>query len=128
MHRRGAVDTWHEALALLDRYQWVMLWPLEVHPSYRGTIWLAAVTRAQRISLTTGWSEQVPGWDEWRRLCVPQPDLPSGESLVLTVFRGDTRGAKARGDLPLIVTLTLPRLGRMLAARPTAQQFRERLQ
>ena len=33
-HRSGFVDTFEQALELIDRYPWHRLWPLHVHPEF----------------------------------------------------------------------------------------------
>jgi len=36
--RSGVVDTWPAALNLLDKYPWVSLFPISVHPDFRKKI------------------------------------------------------------------------------------------
>jgi hypothetical protein len=37
-------SSWDEALALLDRYPWRRLYPLEVHPEFQQAVWRALPT------------------------------------------------------------------------------------
>ena len=39
------VDTWENALALLDRYPWTWFVPKEVHPEFRDLVWSAVQAR-----------------------------------------------------------------------------------
>ncbi len=55
--------SWDEALALLGRYPWQHLYPLEVHPEFRAAVW-EEITRAQA---TEGGSHIR--LDAWRELC-----------------------------------------------------------
>jgi len=34
-HSSEVVDTWKDAIGLLDRYQWHRLYPLQVHPEFK---------------------------------------------------------------------------------------------
>jgi hypothetical protein len=43
--RSGVVDIWPAALNLLDKYPWVSLYPISVHPDFRQKIWDALQER-----------------------------------------------------------------------------------
>ncbi len=44
----AVVGSWAAALALMDRYQWHRLYPLEVHPAFRARVMQAVVARLRR--------------------------------------------------------------------------------
>jgi len=39
------VESWDEALLMLDRYPWLSLSPIRVHPAFRKAVWLAVQQR-----------------------------------------------------------------------------------
>jgi hypothetical protein len=39
------VESWDEALTMLDRYPWVSLSPIRVHPAFRRAVWSAVQQR-----------------------------------------------------------------------------------
>jgi hypothetical protein len=43
----AVVGSWSAALALLDKYPWHRLYPLEVHPEFRGRVMQAVVARVR---------------------------------------------------------------------------------
>jgi hypothetical protein len=44
-HQSDWVESWEGALALLDRYPWHMLAPMQVHRDFRGQVWAAVEDR-----------------------------------------------------------------------------------
>jgi hypothetical protein len=62
------VDTWEDALKLLDRYPWTSLYPLEVHPEFRQLVWEAVLERGKTLD-----KSQVDHWlrylEKWCELC-----------------------------------------------------------
>jgi len=68
IHDSEIVNSWEEALNLLDRYPWHKLYPLEVHPEFRNKVFEAVSTR---IKLST---EDINPADlsEWTSLCTPK--------------------------------------------------------
>ncbi|SEA42433.1 GIY-YIG nuclease family protein [Acidovorax soli] len=66
VHDSGVVNSWLEALELLDQYTWHELYPLEVHPEFRGKVFDAASTRVK--SSTSDIAQQhLPNW---KSLCL----------------------------------------------------------
>lgn len=49
-HTSDWVNTWSEAMALLDRYPWGMLSALVVHPEFRARVWTEVNRRLDRES------------------------------------------------------------------------------
>jgi hypothetical protein len=49
-HTSDWVNTWPEAMALLDRYPWAMLKVQEVHPEFRARVWTEVNRRLDRVS------------------------------------------------------------------------------
>ena len=49
-HASDWVNTWLEAVALLDRYPWAMLNGQEVHPEFRARVWTEVNRRLARVS------------------------------------------------------------------------------
>jgi len=49
-HTSDWVNTWPEAIALLDRYPWAMLRGQEVHPEFRARVWTEVNRRLDRVS------------------------------------------------------------------------------
>lgn len=72
------VDSFEAALALIDRYPWHILVPMEVHPDFRLAVWLAVEERRRRNVIA---GPDDPWRDiyinEWRYLCHVEAD-PSG--------------------------------------------------
>jgi hypothetical protein len=64
-HQSTWVTTWPEAIALLDRYPWVMLGAQQVHPEFRERVW-AEVT--QRLQEKSG-PQAERGRERWARAC-----------------------------------------------------------
>jgi hypothetical protein len=62
-HETPLVDSWTEALALIDRYPWHEFLPLEVHPEFAARVWTAVQARLQ--------AKDSPGryLDRWREAC-----------------------------------------------------------
>jgi hypothetical protein len=59
------VNTWTDAVALLDHYRWATLYPLAVHPEFRGQIW----NEVQRRCLSDGDRDGRYDLQRWRQLC-----------------------------------------------------------
>jgi hypothetical protein len=49
-HTSDWVNTWPEAMALLDRYPWAMLNGRQVHPEFRARVWTEVKRRLDRES------------------------------------------------------------------------------
>lgn len=63
------VDTIEEALALLDRYPWQALYPLEIHPEFCEAIIARAQKRAREQRSARPFDERL-----WRSACHPGRD------------------------------------------------------
>jgi hypothetical protein len=62
------VETWQKALKLLDKYQWHQLYPIEVHPEFRGKV-VKAVLERSRLDVN---DHHLRNWQE---LCNIPDDL-----------------------------------------------------
>jgi hypothetical protein len=49
-HTSDWVNSWPEAVALLDRYPWALLSGLEVHPEFRERVWTEVNRRLNSVS------------------------------------------------------------------------------
>ena len=58
------VASWAEALALLDSYPWHRLFPLQVHPDFRGAVFDAVKVRYGNAE-GSDWNRLA----EWKTLC-----------------------------------------------------------
>lgn len=63
-HASDWVDSWQDALVILDRYPWRELYPITVHREFRQQVW-AAVERE------FGHDPSGRRAEQWRRLCDP---------------------------------------------------------
>jgi hypothetical protein len=72
------VNTWADAVALLDRYPWAELYPLAVHPEFRDQVWKEVKCRIDdRLIELVGEEKNESHWvdnaqrarDRWRKLC-----------------------------------------------------------
>jgi hypothetical protein len=72
------VNTWADAVALLDRYPWAELFPLAVHPEFREQVWTEVKRRIDdHLPKVVHEEENESDWaddaqrtrDRWRRLC-----------------------------------------------------------
>lgn len=63
-HSSETVDSWSAALELLSEYPWVNLFPLQVHPEFRGL-----VIDAVRADYKTRNDTRMRQRDRWERLC-----------------------------------------------------------
>jgi hypothetical protein len=64
-HKSSVVDSWEEALKLLDQYPWHRLYPLRVHPEFRQKIWV----EVQRRLSSQGDNKRLE--HNWRRVLFP---------------------------------------------------------
>jgi hypothetical protein len=78
------VDTWAEALALLNEKHWHMMSPHEVHPDFRQQVWAAVQARAAskhvRDPNDARWIRRK--LDQWRRMCHGEPPFSEDEMTV----------------------------------------------
>ena len=72
-HRSSVVDSWEEALKLLDRYPWHRLYPLRVHPEFRQKIWVEVQRRLSSEGDNEGLEHEIGLWR--RVLFRPWEDL-----------------------------------------------------
>jgi hypothetical protein len=74
-HQTDWVQSFESALALLDRYPWHRLYPLQVHPDFRQQVWAAV---QQRYDKERGGDPDrlQRSRDRWRRLCHPEAGRP----------------------------------------------------
>ena len=63
------VDSFDASLALLDKYPWHLLIPLQVHPDFRRQVWTAVEERYR-----TDKREGPDRLDRWDRLCHGEED------------------------------------------------------
>jgi len=61
-HTSKLVDTWPDALALIDKYPWHKLHPLTVHPEFRQKVLEAVIARFSSKG-DTG-SDRLADWNE----------------------------------------------------------------
>jgi len=54
------VEAWDDALRLVDRYPWHLLYPLEVHPEFRERVWFEVERRC---------SDRRHRLERWREVC-----------------------------------------------------------
>jgi hypothetical protein len=75
------VDSWQEALKLLDEYPWHRLHAEQVHPDFRREIWAAVQHRAARKGRP---EDRRVRWqlDRWQRVCHGEPPF-SGDQITL---------------------------------------------
>ena len=59
-HSSATVDSWEEALKLLDKYPWHNLSPREVHPEFRQAVFDAVVARFKRENKQD--PRRLPDW------------------------------------------------------------------
>jgi hypothetical protein len=81
------VNTWADAVALLDRYRWAELYPLAVHPEFREQVWKEVKRRIDdRLMELVDEEKNESHWvenaqrtrDRWRKLCdIRSDDHPS---------------------------------------------------
>lgn len=64
-HTSEWVNSWPEAIALLDRYPWAMLSALEVHPEFRERVWTEV---KQRLETQDG-ARSERARERWARVC-----------------------------------------------------------
>lgn len=62
-HNSPFVESFDEALKLMDRYPWHRLSPIKVHPDFRKTVWGAV---QQRLA------DDDDGRERWRDRCLPR--------------------------------------------------------
>jgi len=65
-----AVDTWAAALELLDRYPWVNLYAMSVHPDFRQNMWDAL---QERVRTSTERPAGQAFDRSWLRICGSGP-------------------------------------------------------
>lgn len=64
LDRSKTVNSWSDALILLNQYPWHKLYPLEVHPEFRETVFNEVVARHK--------AEEEECWyflPDWKELC-----------------------------------------------------------
>jgi hypothetical protein len=61
-HSSSVVDSWEEALKLLDRYPWHRLYPLRVHPEFRQKIWVEVQRRLSSEGDNEGLEHEIGLW------------------------------------------------------------------
>jgi hypothetical protein len=81
------VDTWADAVALLDRYPWAELYPRAVHPEFREQVWKEVKCRIDDRLIKLAHKEESEiqrvdnaqrTRDRWRKLCdIRTDDYPS---------------------------------------------------
>jgi len=77
-HESDWVDSWEDALALLNESRWHMMSVQQIHPDFRQQIWTAVQDRAARAA------GQGDAWwvrwhlDRWQRMCHGEPPLGKG--------------------------------------------------
>ena len=64
------VDTWPEALALIEQHQWHRLYPLHVHPDFRRQVYEAVAAHYHLIK-----GREPYQLSNWRKLCGVGHDL-----------------------------------------------------
>jgi hypothetical protein len=64
-HESGWVNTWPQAMALLDRYPWAMLAVTKIHPDFRERLWAEAAHRLN--DMTTGTAKRRK--ERWAQAC-----------------------------------------------------------
>jgi hypothetical protein len=64
-HSSGWVSSWAEAIALLDKYLWVMLAGQVVHPEFRERVWAEAMRRLQNQPAVRADRSR----ERWARVC-----------------------------------------------------------
>lgn len=66
------VDSFRDALALLDEYRWHMMSPRLVHPDFRQQIWGAVQARAGREGREDKWARRQ--LSQWQCACHGEAD------------------------------------------------------
>jgi hypothetical protein len=69
-HSSDWVRTWPEAMILMDRYPWAMLYGQEVHPDFRDRVWAEVNERLQDANSAT--AERAR--EHWARVCAVTRD------------------------------------------------------
>ena len=64
MHTSKAVDSWSNALKLLDQYPWHSFYPLTIHPEFRERVFNAVVERCKAEN-----GENPINLSNWEQLC-----------------------------------------------------------
>ncbi|GIM48014.1 hypothetical protein DNHGIG_35630 [Collibacillus ludicampi] len=64
-NRSEIVNTWEEALKLLDRYPWAQLHPLKVHPEFQWKVWSEVLRRTRDFARNNR-------LQEWFDVCFPE--------------------------------------------------------
>jgi hypothetical protein len=91
-HKSDWVESWEGVLALLDQYPWHELYPVQVHPDFRGQVWAAVEERWRRRGDDFGRPDRW--W--WHRLCHVEADPPGeGDADVGEMFFIDENGRSA---------------------------------
>jgi hypothetical protein len=62
-HKSAEVDSWEDALGLLDKYPWQTFYPSKVHPEFRARVWIALQERL------AGDEKKSLELERWRDLC-----------------------------------------------------------
>lgn len=88
VHQSDSVDTWEEALKLMDRYPWPKLFPREVHPEFRALV-LQEVLRRHELDPLEEFQ-----LEEWRTVCRTPGSKFSEGNLELV---GEVSAAKMKG-------------------------------
>jgi hypothetical protein len=66
------VDSWQDALALLNKYRWHMMTARQIHPDFKQQIWVAVQDRAAREARR----DRLVRWQlsQWQRVCHGEQD------------------------------------------------------
>ena len=78
-HDSKIVDTWLEALELLDRYRWQHLSPVDVHPEFRGMILEAVLERYKREGGPDLY--QLPRWEKRCSVVGGEPTICTSQTI-----------------------------------------------
>jgi hypothetical protein len=68
-HKSPVVYSWKDAMLLVAKYPWHNLYPLEVHPQFRGAVLAEVVSRFRQEEDLT-----AHRLDKWLHLCGQAPD------------------------------------------------------
>jgi hypothetical protein len=62
--RTKCVYTWEEAIGLIEKYPWVSLSPLDVHPDFREKVWGAVIDNGKNVKCHNfeRWEDSLRKW------------------------------------------------------------------
>jgi hypothetical protein len=79
------VDSFEDALQLLDKYPWHWLHALQVHPDFRRQIWAAVQDRTARERQENKWARRQ--LSEWQRVCHGEASHPREGQIAIDLPR-----------------------------------------